>query len=158
MNESTALQVPQNDSCAFCAYLSGERPYSIVSVDDTVAIFVTREQRGLPHLLVIPVVHRETILDLSDFEATAVIIAVRQTAQAITDAYHRPGIAVWQNNGEPANQKISHVHFHVAGTLEGGGTEWAGVEEMSLQETDDIAASIRAVIGSGQLRDYDSQR
>lgn len=146
MSEATALQVPRNDHCAFCAYLRGERPYSIVSVDDIVAILVTREQRGLPHLLVLPVAHRATILDLDDSEAAAVILAVRRAAQAISDRYQRPGIAIWQNNGEPAKQKVGHVHFHVAGTLEGGGTEWDDVEELSLRETDLIADQIRAVL------------
>lgn len=93
---------------------------------------VTQEQRGVPHLLVIPTAHRETLLDLSDVECAALMAEVRDTARAIDAAYHRPGISVWQNNGEPASQSIRHVHFHVAGTLDSGGTEWGGVPELSL--------------------------
>lgn len=86
--------------------------------------------------------HRETILDLSDGEIAAVAAGVRAAAQAINDAYERPGIAVWQNNGTPAHQTIAHVHFHVAGTLPEGGADWGEVAEQPLEETDAIAQTI----------------
>jgi histidine triad (HIT) family protein len=35
-------------------------------------------------------------------------------AMLIDRAHSKPGIAVWQNNGVPAEQAINHVHFHVA--------------------------------------------
>jgi hypothetical protein len=40
----------------------------------------------------------------------------------------------------PAAQTVGHVHFHVAGTLSDGGTEWGDVPELSLAETEAIAA------------------
>jgi len=84
----------------------------------------------------------ETILDLNDREAGAVIVGIREVAAAIDKAYQRPGIAVWQNNGVAAHQAIPHVHFHVAGTLDGGGTEWGDVDELSIEETGSIADQI----------------
>lgn len=137
-----SLEVPVNVSCAFCAYLDGHRPYSIIRRNDQIAVLVTREQRGVPHLLVLPVQHRETILDVNNGEAAALMVGIRQVALAINKAYGRPGIAIWQNNGIAANQTIAHVHFHVAGTLDEGGTEWGDVEEVSLKETDSIANRI----------------
>lgn len=142
MNDTRALDVPSNDRCAFCDYLSGRRPFTVAARTDAIAVLVTREQRGMPHLLVVPMAHRETILDLSDGESAAVAVGVRAAAQAINDAYERPGIAVWQNNGTPAHQTIAHVHFHVAGTLPQGGTDWGEVAEQPLEETDAIAQTI----------------
>ena len=139
------IVLPSNDECAFCAYLSGQRPYTILSRTSTVATLVTREQRGEPHLLVIPLRHTPTILDLSDSEAASLAIAVREAARAIDSAYARPGIAVWQNNGVSAGQAISHLHFHVAGTLEAGGTNWGPVPELSVMDTDAIADRLRSV-------------
>jgi histidine triad (HIT) family protein len=92
--------------------------------------------------LVLPLHHRETILDLDNDEAGALMIGIRQVAVAINEVYERPGIAVWQNNGVAANQTISHVHFHVAGTLDGGGTEWGDVKELSLEETNSISEQL----------------
>ena len=133
---SNAIELPDCDRCAFCAYLAGTRPYTIVRRNVVVAIMVTREQRGLPHLLVVPLRHVETVLDLNDAEASALMIGVRQAARAIDVAYQRPGIAVWQNNGVAANQTINHVHFHVAGALDAGGTEWGEVEELPVDQTE----------------------
>ena len=140
---SKSLQLPDDGSCAFCAYLNGARPYTILSRDDVTATLVTREQRGIGHLLVIPVRHVKTILDLEDEESGALMIAVREAARTIDCGEGRPGIAVWQNNGVPAGQSISHVHFHVAGTLPGGRTEWGDVPELSVAETDTLAEKLR---------------
>jgi histidine triad (HIT) family protein len=138
----TAIEMPVNGRCPFCAYLDGDRPYAVVQKDAQIATFVTREQRGIPHLLVIPVQHRETILDLTDDECGALLRGVRRAAAAIDAAYRRPGIAVWQNNGVPAHQSVRHVHFHVAGTLDEGGTEWGEVERLSLDQSWAIAERI----------------
>lgn len=144
MSGGNSIVTPDDGACAFCAYLRGSRPYTFVQRDESVAVLVTREQRGSPHLLVLPVRHFETILDINDQEAADVMIAVRQAAKAIETVYGSSGIAVWQNNGLPAGQAIGHLHFHVAGTLENGGTEWGKVREISLDATEAIAIRIRA--------------
>jgi histidine triad (HIT) family protein len=142
MSTESSIEIPESDGCAFCAYLSGERPYTILSRTAKTATFVTREQRGHPHLLVLPLRHVPTILELTDAEAAAIAIEVRNAAVLIDRAYSKPGIAVWQNNGIPAGQAINHVHFHVAGTLKGGGTEFGPVDEVSVAETDEIAKKL----------------
>ena len=140
---SNNLDVPDTERCAFCDYLSGARPYTVLARTDLVAILVTREQRGDSHLLILPVTHRPTLLDLTPAESRAVMAGVVESARAVDASAGRPGIAVWQNNGVPANQTIPHVHFHVAGTLPGGGTERGEVAELSVGETDRLAAKLR---------------
>ena len=142
MSTESSIDLPEDKRCAFCAYLRGERPYTILARTADTATFVTREQRGHPHLLVLPIRHVPTILELTDCEAASVAIAVRDAAILVDRAYSKPGLAVWQNNGVPAGQAISHVHFHVAGTLEGGGTEFGPVEEISVADTDEIARKL----------------
>ncbi|MEV6928666.1 HIT family protein [Dactylosporangium sp. NPDC051485] len=143
---SSAIEVPDVDRCAFCDYLDGLRPYTILRRSDLVATLVTREQRGVAHLLVIPTRHCRTILDISPGESAALMQEIVAAAKTIEAVFTPAGIAVWQNNGIPANQTIPHVHFHVAGTLEEGGTNWGDVDELAVAETDAIAARLLPVV------------
>jgi histidine triad (HIT) family protein len=137
------LDLP-GDDCSFCDYLDGRRPYTILERTDLAALLVTYEQRGLGHVLAIPVAHRVTLLDLWPVEADAVMDATVRASRAIAAAYDPPGIAVWQNNGRPAHQSVPHVHVHVAGTVPGGGTRWGDVPRSALAETDVIAQRLAA--------------
>jgi histidine triad (HIT) family protein len=148
MTAGGSIELPVNSECAFCAYLKGERPYTIFFRAKLAAILVTREQRGVSHLLVVPTRHCATILDLTDEESAVIMHEIRHAAHVIDLADGRPGIAVWQNNGVPANQTIGHLHFHVAGTLDSGGTEWGDVPELSVAETDAIANKLHRAEGS----------
>src|SRR6478752_3990151 len=140
---SSSLVLHPVEHCVFCRFLAGGYPYTILARNDIVAIMVTREQRGLGHLLVVPLEHRETILDLTPDEATAVMSWVQLASRAVLDAYQCTGLAIWQNNGAAAHQRVPHVHFHVAGTLPEGGTIFDEVPFLSVEDTDAIAERIR---------------
>jgi len=148
---SNSIDAPTNARCAFCDYLAGLRPYTVLRKGELSAILVTREQRGTSHVLVMPTRHRRTILDLPPDEACAVMQDVVDAAKAIEAIEQPEGLAVWQNNGVAADQTIAHVHFHVAGTLPGGGTERGEVDEVSLAETDKIGHRLRGALD--QFRD-----
>lgn len=133
------LLIPKDDPCSFCDYLSGRRPYTVLVRDDLTATLVTREQRGRGHVLVIPIAHRETLLDLAPHEEGVLMNAITRAAKMVTSAFSAEGVAVWQNNGTPAHQGVPHLHFHVAATLPEGGTNWGEVPELSIDETDLLA-------------------
>lgn len=137
------LALPVDDPCSFCEYLAGRRPYTILARDETIAVLVTREQRGRLHVLVIPTAHRPTILDLPPSEHEALMRNVVRAARAIGAALDPDGIAVWQNNGVASSQTVPHLHVHVTATLPGGGTEWGPVPRLSIEETDALAARLR---------------
>jgi histidine triad (HIT) family protein len=118
------VSLPVDDPCSFSEYLAGRRPYTVLHRDEHVAVLVTREQRGRMHVLVIPVRHRETILDLSREEEAPLMAAVSRSARAIAAATDAEGLSVWRNNGTPSAQSVPHVRVHVTATLPGGGTEW----------------------------------
>lgn len=144
MTTPHSLEMPDDAPCAFCAYLDGTRPYTVLARDGLIAVLVTREQRGAAHLLVVPIRHAPTLLDLTDQEAAAAMTWLRKVAAVIDRSERRPGISVWQNNGVPAGQVIGHFHFHIAGTLSEGGTDFGQVPELSIEQTDAIAARLRA--------------
>jgi histidine triad (HIT) family protein len=137
------LVLPDAEMCSFCEYLAGTRPYTILDRDDLTATLVTYEQRGQGHVLVVPTQHRVTLLDLTAAERPALMEAVHRAAHAVVAAFDPDGVAVWQNNGVPANQSVPHVHVHVAGTLPGGGTTWGPVERLPKARTDEIGAALR---------------
>lgn len=143
------LRLPAEDPCSFCAYLSGDRRYTILERGSITALLVTFEPRGLGHILVVPVEHRVTLFDLTAVEGAAVMDATIRAATAIRGAFDPEGIAVWQNNGAPAHQTIPHVHVHVAGTLPEGGTRWGDVPRLPLDETDAIARRLRPHLPRG---------
>ena len=139
-----SVKIPAMPQCAFCDYLAGARPYTVLLRDASVAVLVTREQRGVGHLLVLPIQHCATLLHLSDAQCAACMVMVRNCARVIDEVYSRPGISVWQNNGVSANQTVPHFHFHVAGTVEAGGTLWGDVPVLSVQQTNKIGERMRA--------------
>lgn len=140
---TSRLHVPVVGTCAFCAYLKGARPYTVLHRTDLTALLVTREQRGMGHLLIVPIYHRRTLLDLRMNEGEEIMRLLILAATAIDGALRPEGIAVWQNNGVPADQTIPHVHFHIAGTYPGRGTERGRVPELAIEETDQIAEGLR---------------
>lgn len=137
------LVLPPSDPCSFCDYLAGARPYTILARDELTAILVTYEQRGRGHVLVIPIEHRVTVLDLTSAERAALMDGVARATEAIVRAFDPEGVAVWQNNGIPAHQSVPHVHVHVAGTMPGGGTIWGEVKTLDVRDTDEIADQLR---------------
>jgi histidine triad (HIT) family protein len=145
------IDIPQDDPCSFCDYLSGRRAYTVLCRSELVAVLVTREQRGFGHVLVLPTRHYPTLLESTVAERHSLIDTVALAAAAIDEAYERPGIAVWQNNGTAAHQAIGHLHFHVAGTLPGGGTDFGDVPELSVSDTDAIAKRLTAAVGDSPI-------
>lgn len=104
------LILPSSASCSFCEYLVGERPYTILDRNDVTALLVTYEQRGRGPILVIPVQHHVTILELTAEERSTVMNDVVRATTSIIGAFDPEGVAVWQNTGIPAHQSVPHVH------------------------------------------------
>ena len=60
-DSASSLDIPEQERCAFCAYLTGRRPFTVLPRDRLVVVLVTREHRGLGHLLVLPTRHYSTL-------------------------------------------------------------------------------------------------
>lgn len=64
-------------------------------------------------MLVIPKIHRESILEIEGSEIEGVYSLVREVARGATVAFGAIAMNVFQNNGSKAGQHEPHFHVHV---------------------------------------------
>jgi histidine triad (HIT) family protein len=107
------IVLPPYDACAFCRYLAREVECAFVAENDRAAAFMNRAQFERGAMLVIPLAHRETVLEIEDEEIASVYRLARAVARAAVDALGAVGVNVFQNNGERSGQHIPHFHVHV---------------------------------------------
>jgi histidine triad (HIT) family protein len=105
--------------CVFCRIVAGEVPAFVVSqTPETVAFLDTRPVfKG--HVLVVPRLHVETLVDLPDELLAPVSAHVRAVAAAVVSALGAQGSFVAMNN--VVSQSVPHVHVHVVPRTKGDG-------------------------------------
>jgi histidine triad (HIT) family protein len=63
--------------------------------------------------MVMPIRHVPTLLDLTEAEGAAVMVAARQAAEVLVTAFAPEGVLLYQNNGVGSGQEVPHFHLHV---------------------------------------------
>jgi histidine triad (HIT) family protein len=138
------------DSCAFCAYLAGERECVFVARTKLVAAFVNRTQYERGAMLVVPTAHRDTILEMTDEELASVHSLAKRLAQAAELAFGAVGVNVFQNNGIKAGQHVPHYHVHVVPRYETSDSEKVFLQrEFAISSRDEqqrVADAIRTAL------------
>ena len=107
------FDLPQYSTCSFCDDLSGARECAFVAENEHAVAELDDRQYERGAMLVIPKIHRESVLDIQCEEIEAVYSLVREVAGAVTKAFGARGMNVFQNNGEKAGQHEPHFHVHV---------------------------------------------
>ena len=102
----------RND-CIFCAIADGEIPSFKVYEDDLVLAYLDINPFAKGHVLVIPKLHSQGLLDTDDETLSAVVVRVKRIAAHVKEVLGCDGFHVLQNNGEAAGQTVRHVHFHI---------------------------------------------
>ena len=134
--------------CVFCVIVKGEAPASVVYRDDKVIAFMDIRPANPGHVLVVPLEHADSILDISDEAILARMFSVgRQVAAALTDSGVRlEGFNLFLANGTVAGQTVFHVHLHVLPRFAGDGlgfTRDADVRMPPQSDLDEVAQRIR---------------
>jgi histidine triad (HIT) family protein len=108
----------------FDRILSGEIPCYRVYEDEHVLAFLDVGPLAEGHTLVIPKERAAKLHELSDEAAAALGRVLPRLCRAVVVATGVADYNVLQNNGAPAHQAVSHVHFHIipkpAGARSGG--------------------------------------
>lgn len=130
--------------CDFCLIARGDHHARTIWRSHTAIAFLPLNPAARGHLLVVPVDHAATYMEMSDESARDLASAVRLMARRVDDVLHPEGINLIQSNGASATQTVDHVHFHVLPRWEGDAVPdfWPEVE-WTAEELDDVERQLR---------------
>jgi histidine triad (HIT) family protein len=107
--------------CIFCDLLQ-DLSHSHVVMNDSASVAVLNVSPASPgHTLVITRTHVESIWDLDDDTAAALMVTVKSVARLLRERLRPDGLTVRQNNGAASGQRIPHLHVHLVPRWEGDG-------------------------------------
>lgn len=135
-------------SDVICQIVAGELPAAVVARTDQLIAFLDHRPVFKGHVLVAPIRHVDTLLDLPESLMVPTLTLAQRIAGALSSALGAEGSFVAVNN--VVSQSIPHLHLHVVPRTKGDGlrgffwprTKYAGDEEMAS-----YADRLRAALG-----------
>jgi histidine triad (HIT) family protein len=97
--------------CTFCKIRDGEIPAHLVLDEDDTVAFLDQRPVFPGHVLVIPRVHHETLMDLPHEVLEPLFAATQRMSRAVQQAMDADGVFVAANN--VVSQSVPHLHVHV---------------------------------------------
>ena len=97
--------------CIFCKIRDGEIPAHVVLDEADTLGFLDQRPVFPGHVLVIPRVHHETLMDLPTDLLEPLFAATQRMSRAVQDAMEADGIFMATNN--VVSQSVPHLHVHV---------------------------------------------
>ncbi|MCU1537557.1 MAG: histidine triad protein, partial [Humibacillus sp.] len=129
--------------CIFCSIVSGDLPADVVLDEPDLLGFLDRRPVFKGHVLLVPRVHVDTLLELpTDLHAT-VLGATQRLARAAVEALGAQGTFVAMNN--VVSQSVPHLHVHVMPRTKGDGLRgffWPRTTYSSAEESAGYAARL----------------
>ena len=102
-----------------CQIAAGELNAAVVLHDDQVVAFLDHRPVFKGHVLVAPVRHIDTLLDLPAELMVPLLTAAQKIARAVVEALGAQGSFVAINN--VVSQSVPHLHIHVVPRTKGDG-------------------------------------
>lgn len=134
------------EQCIFCKIVSRKAPSNIIYEDEMYIAFLDKSPFSLGHTLVCPKRHGETIWDMDEAEIGGLFRAAARVSKAILTAVDADGFRFVQNNGEAANQVVSHVHVHVIPVKMEDRGRYMDRKHLSPGEMEETAQAIREMM------------
>jgi len=100
-------------NCLFCGIIAGEIPAQIVDSDDQTVSFMDINPATRGHALVVPRTHATDLMDISDSDLKASMIAARRLAKRMDDVLEPDGFNILNSCRPAAWQTVFHFHVHV---------------------------------------------
>lgn len=106
------------EECIFCKIIKKEIPSTIVYEDENVLAFNDINPQAPIHIIVIPKVHADNIMEATGENIKAIFEAIQKIAKE--KGIDKSGFRVITNCGKDAGQTVNHIHFHIlAGSVLG---------------------------------------
>lgn len=102
--------------CVFCKILAGEIPGEFLYRDEEVAAFRDINPMAPNHVLIVPVRHISTILDVGEADLALIgRMAMVGNALARKEGIAERGFRLVINCGKEGTQIVQHLHMHLLG-------------------------------------------
>ncbi|MEU0313310.1 HIT family protein [Nocardioides sp. NPDC006273] len=134
-------------SCVFCDVVAGDLAAEVVFEDDAFLAFLDHRPVQKGHILMVPRLHLETLLDLPPDLHERFVANAQRLAAAVIDGLDAQGSFVAINN--VVSQSVPHLHLHVVPRTRGDGLKgffWPR-HKYKDGEQKEYADRLRAVLG-----------
>ncbi len=125
-----------------CQIVNGDLPAALVYRDDQLVAFLDHRPVFKGHVLIAPVRHVDTLLDLPDDLMIPLLSTAQRVAEALVSALGAQGTFMAVNN--VVSQSIPHLHLHVVPRTKGDGLRGFFWPRTSYAD-DEIAAYARLI-------------
>jgi histidine triad (HIT) family protein len=130
----------------FCQIAAGDQPAAVVTRTPELVAFLDHRPVFKGHVLISPVAHVDTLLDLPQELMTPLLTMGAQVAAALGEVLGAQGTFVAMNN--VVSQSVPHLHLHVVPRSKGDGLRgffWPRTT-YSPGEMDDYARRIASAL------------
>lgn len=134
-------------ACVFCSIVAGDLPADVVLDEPDVLAFLDRRPVFKGHVLLVPRVHVETLLDLPPELHAPLLEAAQRLAAAAVTGLGAQGTFVAMNN--VVSQSVPHLHVHVVPRTKGDGLRgffWPRTTYASEGEAAQYAARLAGAV------------
>lgn len=111
------------DHCIFCDLIHGAGEVSVCYEDSDAIAFMDVQPVNAGHLLVVPRVHYESLLDIPSELGHRLFQVAHDLAAIVRHVTECQGTNIVVNSGAAAGQDVFHYHVHVIPRMRGDGFE-----------------------------------
>ena len=135
------------DDCLFCGIVAGEVPAEVVDSHERTVAFMDINPATRGHALIVPRAHAEDLMDTSDEDLEATILATRRLARRMEETLAPDGFNVLNACRPAAWQTVFHFHLHLIPRYEEDPLELPYIPTPG--DPEDLKATARKIRGNG---------
>ena len=110
-------------NCVFCQIVNRSIPARVIYEDEYSLVFMDSANDVDGHMIAIPKLHCESILDCPQDVLPHFWNAVQKVARHCVEQCGYSGVNLLNASGQSAGQSVPHFHFHIIPRAEGDGID-----------------------------------